>query len=116
MRRPNSIDHKPRRSESDAPRGGQATHKAIQTVTNPDGTTSTLVHTVGFLFHTAYSATCIALTSEGNHAAVRDAGLWWGAAATLPSGPSDGSYCTCVDNLGAAHLVCKVLACIHLDI
>ncbi|CAK0783796.1 hypothetical protein CVIRNUC_006996 [Coccomyxa viridis] len=45
VRRPNSIDHKPRRSESDAPRGGQATHKAIQTVTNPDGTTSTLVHT-----------------------------------------------------------------------
>lgn len=38
--------YKPRRSESEGRPGAQTSHKAIETVTNPDGTTKTN-HTVG---------------------------------------------------------------------
>ena len=43
------MDYKPRRSESDAPQGPQTFGKPVQTITNPDGTTRPVGHTVSVL-------------------------------------------------------------------
>ena len=40
------MDYKPRRSESEAPPGAYKAGKPVQTITNPDGTTSTVGHNV----------------------------------------------------------------------
>lgn len=40
------MDYKPRRSESEASHGPYTAGKAVQTATNPDGTTRPAGHTV----------------------------------------------------------------------
>ena len=43
------MDYKPRRSESEAPHGTYTAGKAVQPMTNPDGTTRPAGHTVSIL-------------------------------------------------------------------
>ncbi len=50
------MDYKPRRSESEAPHGTYTAGKAVQTTTNPDGTTRPAGQTVSASLHCMHAS------------------------------------------------------------